>query len=55
VLERALRAYIARPFAPRRITVEQWNGLPIAGTEGQALLQAIGFQNTPGGMEWWKG
>jgi hypothetical protein len=49
----AVAAYLARPSAPRRVVVDSWNGAPVLGSDGQALLAALGFQNTPGGMEWW--
>jgi ATP-dependent helicase Lhr and Lhr-like helicase len=52
-LQRALLAYVQRPYGSRRITVETWNGRPVFASEGQPLLQATGFKNTPGGMEWW--
>ncbi len=53
VIERAVAAYMARPYAPRRIVVNQWNGRPVVGSDGQPVLQALGFHNTPGGMEYW--
>jgi ATP-dependent Lhr-like helicase len=51
--QRALQAYLARPGVPRRVVVSQWNGAPVLGSPGQGLLKALGFQNTPTGMEWW--
>lgn len=53
VLQRALTAYLTRPGAPRRVIVEQWDGLQVAASAGQDLLHGVGFKNTPGGMEWW--
>jgi len=52
VLQRAVTEYVRRPFGPSRVSVEQWNGQTLAGSEGQAILRAAGFANTPGGMEW---
>jgi len=51
--QRALSAYLARPNAPRRIAVAQWNAAPVLGSAGQPLLQQLGFTRTPGGMERW--
>jgi ATP-dependent Lhr-like helicase len=54
-LRRAVAAYLTRPFAPRRVQVTSWNGAPIQGSPGQPILQALGFQRLPAGMEWWAG
>ncbi len=54
-LRRALTAYLARPGAPRRIETTSWDGAPVLGSAGQPLLQALGFQRLPNGMEWWAG
>jgi ATP-dependent Lhr-like helicase len=53
VVQRALVAYVSRPFGPTHIAVEHWNGRPVATSDGQPLLVAAGFRNTPGGMAWW--
>lgn len=55
VVRRALEAYVNRPQAPSRITVERWNGQAVLGSEGQPVLHAVGFKNTPNGLEWWPG
>ncbi|HQY27114.1 MAG TPA: hypothetical protein PLL45_19700 [Thermoflexales bacterium] len=49
-IARAISAYIARPNAPRRISVSTWNGEDVLKSPGQALLKAAGFDRTPGGM-----
>ncbi len=54
-LRQAITAYLTRPFAPRRVQVNTWNGAPILGSPGQPLLQELGFQRLPAGMEWWAG
>jgi ATP-dependent helicase Lhr and Lhr-like helicase len=54
-LQRALSAYLQRPYGPRRVSVAAWNGEPIGHSPHRALLRHLGFQNTPSGMEWWAG
>jgi ATP-dependent Lhr-like helicase len=51
--QRALAAYLARPNAPRRLAVTQWDDAPILGSAGQPILQQLGFTRTPAGMERW--
>jgi hypothetical protein len=51
----AISAYLARPFAPRRLVVSRWNDAPVLGGPGEPLLRALGFQSTPNAMEWWAG
>jgi hypothetical protein len=51
ILSQAVAAYRDRQAS--RLTVTRWNGGPVSAGEGQALLKALGFQNTPGGMAWW--
>ncbi len=53
VISAAVAAYRDRPLSARRQFITRWNSGPVAAGEGQALLQALGFQNTPGGMAWW--
>ncbi len=53
VIEGALRALIARPQAPRHLVVSQWNGTPVLKSEGRALLERLGFDRTPTGLERW--
>jgi ATP-dependent Lhr-like helicase len=55
VLERAVRAYLQRPHTPSRVVVSEWNGARVSASAGQAVLRALGFKNTPAGMEWWAG
>lgn len=53
VLRRALQAYLARPNASHHIAVREWNGEPVLGSLGEPLLQSLGFDRTPSGMERW--
>ncbi len=55
VIGRALQAYLARPAArtARHVVVSEWNGEPVIGSEGQLLLETLGFYRAPNGMEWW--
>jgi ATP-dependent Lhr-like helicase len=55
VIRRALEAYLRRPNAPHRLLITTWNGVPTLGSGIQGLLQDVGFQRTPGGLEWWLG
>ncbi len=50
-IERALRAYLARPNAPRHVVIEQWNGASVLGSAGESMLPSLGFARTPKGME----
>jgi ATP-dependent Lhr-like helicase len=54
-VSRAVAAYLARPFAPRRVVVARWNDEAVLGSPGEPLLRALGFQSTPSAMEWWAG
>lgn len=47
----AVQAYVGRPNAPRRIRISSWNGAPVLGGPGAAILKAAGFDRAPGGME----
>ena len=53
LLSRALRAWLARPNAERRVSVAEWNGAEVLGGAGEALLHAEGFSRAPRGMEKW--
>ncbi len=53
LLKQAVGAYLDRPHAPRHLIVSQWNGAPVLGGPGEALLQELGFYRSPAGMEWW--
>jgi ATP-dependent Lhr-like helicase len=48
-LKRALQTFFER--APRRVVVKQWNGANVRGSDGEAILQSLGFYRTPTGME----
>ncbi|MBX7214447.1 MAG: DEAD/DEAH box helicase [Thermoflexales bacterium] len=51
LVARALSVWLARPGAPRRVRVTQWNGVPVLGGPGEALLRAAGFSRAPLAME----
>ena len=53
VLQRAIKAYIKRPGAQRRVLIREWNGKPVLGSAAQAWLQPLGFSRTPNGLEYW--
>ncbi|HET7559914.1 MAG TPA: hypothetical protein VFK80_08125, partial [Limnochordia bacterium] len=51
-----LGAWLLRPGAERavrRLEVRHWAGRPVAGSEGEALLRAAGFQPAAGRMLLW--
>ena len=50
---RALQAYFARPNASRRVVVARWNGVSVLKSDGQPLLEGLGFSRAPNGMERW--
>ncbi|MDW8099272.1 MAG: DEAD/DEAH box helicase [Anaerolineae bacterium] len=59
ILRRCLEALLAHLAArggiatiARRVRVEQWNGEPVLGSLGQALLESLGFYRDPPGMTW---
>ncbi|MCL5996491.1 MAG: hypothetical protein M1546_10630, partial [Chloroflexi bacterium] len=54
VVQRAMRAYLGRPGAPRRLTITHWNGKPVLGSAAQAWLQPLGFSRAPSGLERWE-
>jgi ATP-dependent Lhr-like helicase len=54
VLQRAVKAYLHRPGAPRRTLIGEWNGKPALGSAAQAFLQPLGFSRTPSGLEKWE-
>jgi hypothetical protein len=35
-----------------RITVEQWDGTPVLESDGQPLLESVGFYRDYPGMTW---
>jgi hypothetical protein len=53
VIQRAIRAYVNRPAAPRRLIITLWNGKPVLGSAAQAWLQPLGFNRSPSGLERW--
>jgi len=53
-LRRALQTYLARPAAPRRMFVAEWNGAPALDGPAEALLRGLGFHRTPAGLERWE-
>jgi ATP-dependent helicase Lhr and Lhr-like helicase len=50
-LARALAAYLARPYAPRHVTITQWNGAGLLGNAFEPLLRSLDFRRAPAGME----
>lgn len=59
IVRRCLEALLAHLTArggirtvARRVHVEQWNGEPVLGSAGQALLESLGFYRDPPGMTW---
>lgn len=54
VLREALRRYLNRPAAPRRVAIETWNGGPVIGSRGEALLRELGASRSPAGLDWWR-
>jgi len=54
VLRRALQQYLGRPAAPRRVAIETWNGAPVAGSRGEALLRELGASRSPTGLDYWR-
>ncbi len=54
VVERALRAWLSAPAAPRHTVIESWNGLADLDAATQALLTRIGFGRSPNGFELWR-
>ena len=52
-LTAALKAYLARPNAPRQTVIEAWNGQNLSAQNGEPVLSALGFSRSPKGMERW--
>jgi ATP-dependent Lhr-like helicase len=57
VVRRCLEALVAHLGAQggivaRRVHVERWNDEPVLGSEGQMLLESLGFYRDPPGMTW---
>jgi ATP-dependent Lhr-like helicase len=48
----AVQAYLARPGAPRRMTIESWNGEDALGGPAEAILRPLSFSRVPNGLEW---
>ena len=52
-LQRALAAFLDHLARfQRRVKVETWDGTPVLESEGQALLEAVGFYRSYLAMEW---
>jgi hypothetical protein len=54
IVRRAVEAYLVRPGAPRRITVESWNGEDALGGPAETVLKPLGFSRVPSGLEWYR-
>ena len=54
VLREALQRYLNRSAAPRRVAIETWNGGPVIGSRGEALLRELGASRSPAGLDWWR-
>lgn len=50
----ALRLFFTRPYAPRHAIVTEWNGGSVLKSQGESLLQELGFYRMPKGMETWR-
>jgi len=48
----ALLDWLPRRTLPHRLTVTEWNGQPVLGSDGQALLESLGFYRDLPGMTW---
>jgi ATP-dependent Lhr-like helicase len=48
----ALLDWLPRRTLPHRLTVSEWNGEPVLGSDGQVLLESLGFYRDPPGMTW---
>lgn len=53
VLRDALRVYFERANTPRHAIVAEWNEENVLGSQGEKLLQGLGFYRMPKGMERW--
>jgi ATP-dependent helicase Lhr and Lhr-like helicase len=54
VLKEALKAYLNRPSAPRRVAISHWNDGSVSGSRGEALLRELGATRSPTGLDYWK-
>jgi ATP-dependent Lhr-like helicase len=48
----ALLAWLPRRTLPHLLTVTTWNGEPVLGSDGQPLLESLGFYRDLPGMTW---
>ena len=48
----ALLAWLPKRTLPHRLTVTEWNGEPVLGSDGQSLLESLGFYRDLPGMTW---
>jgi ATP-dependent Lhr-like helicase len=53
LLMAALQAYLRRLGAPRRTTIERWNGVPVLESAAAPLLRSLGASRTPSGLDYW--
>lgn len=54
VLKQALKVYLNRPSAPRRVAISHWNDGSVSGSRGEALLRELGATRSPTGLDYWK-
>jgi ATP-dependent Lhr-like helicase len=55
MLRQALKLYLERPAAPRRVAIASWNGGAVIGSAGEALLRELGASRSPTGLDYWRG
>ena len=48
----ALLTWLPRRTLPHRLTVSEWNGEPVLGSDGQPLLESLDFYRDLPGMTW---
>ncbi len=54
MLRKALKLYIERSTAPRRVAITSWNGADVIGSRGEALLRELGASRSPSGLDYWR-
>jgi ATP-dependent helicase Lhr and Lhr-like helicase len=54
VLREALKTYLDRQTAPRRLAINTWNDGPVIGSRGEALLRELGATRSPVGLDYWR-
>jgi ATP-dependent helicase Lhr and Lhr-like helicase len=55
IRRQALKLYLERATAPRRIAITVWNGESVIGSAGEALLRELGAIRSPSGLDYWRG